>query len=137
MKHRYLPTPTFLLSLIVPLALAVSLSGCLLFGLGAAAGAAVGGCSVLDDNDDDRVTEAEFSAGLYNEWDDDGNDLLTESEFDAGVDRSAAYADWDTNFDAWDDDSDNNLTEAEFSAGVAADADVRDRLDDECDDLGL
>lgn len=137
MIHRYISNNTVLLSLVIPLALVVSLSGCLLLGLGAAAGAAVGGCAILDRNDDDRVTEAEFAASLFNDWDTNDNNVLTEGEFDAGVDESSAYADIEGNFDEWDDNNNGSLTQAEFRSGIAADANYEDWLDDECDDLGL
>ena len=137
MKHRYLSNHTALLSLIVPLALAVSLSGCVLFGLGAAAGAAVGGCSLLDQNEDDQVTEAELTAALFDDWDANNSGSLSESEFDAGIEGGDMYAGWDGNFDNWDDDSDDNLTESEFRMGVSEDADTEAWLDSECDDLGL
>lgn len=136
MKHRYLSSPTALLSLAVPLALAVSLSGCALFGLGAAAGAAVGGCHLLDQNEDDQVTEAELAAGLFDDWDANDSGDLSEAEFDAGAAGGDLYAGWEDSFDDWDDDADNDLTEAEFRAGVQ-ESDTEAWLDSECDDLGL
>ncbi len=137
MKHRYLSNYSALLSLIVPLALAVSLSGCLLFGLGAAAGAAVGGCALLDENEDDQVTQAELTAGLFDEWDANNNNTLSRAEFEAGIETGDVYADWDGHFDDWDDDGDNTLTETEFRTGVTQDTDTAAWLDSECDDLGL
>lgn len=122
--------------LIVPLVLAVSLSGCLL-GLGAAAGAAVGGCSILDENEDERITEAEFSAGLFESWDRNDDNTLSESEFEAGVDREDVFAGWSGEFDEWDTNDNGELTRMEFEAGVREDDDVPQWLDRRCDDLGL
>ena len=124
--------PIFVLSLILPFAL----SGCLL-GLGAAAGATVGGCSVLDENEDERVTRAELSRGLFDAWDTDDNDVLTQAEFEGGVDRRDTFDTWSENFDDWDANGDDSLTEAEFDAGVAQDDAASAWLDDQCDDLGL
>ncbi len=112
-------------------------AGCTLLGLGAAAGATVGGCALLDANDDDAVTEAEFSAGLFDRWDTDGDRMLTEAEFEAGTARADAYDEWDDDFDDWDDDNDGTLSSAEFVSGASDSGDVADMLDDGCDDLGL
>ena len=130
-----IPSPilaTTLLLLLAPL-----YAGCTLLGLGAAAGATVGGCALLDANDDDTVTEAEFSAGLFDRWDTDDDDTLTEAEFDAGAARADAYDDWDDDFDEWDDDNDGALSSAEFVSGASDSGDVADMLDNGCDDLGL
>lgn len=120
--------------LVIPLLLAAGLSGCLLLGAGAAA---VGGCALLDEDQDDRVTQAEFSAGIYNAWDVNDDDMLTEAEFDAGVDRSDVYADWSGDFDAWDTNDDDSLTEAEFAAGIRDEGGTREWADRQCDELGL
>jgi hypothetical protein len=119
-----------LLLLLVPLH-----AGCVALGLGAAA--TVGGCALLDENDDDRVTEAELSAGLFDRWDTDDDGSLTEAEFDAGVDRGDAYDEWDDDFDDWDDDGDDVLTQAEFSDGARDSGGLANMIDDGCDDLGL
>lgn len=124
-------------AIVVPLALAVSLSGCTLLGLGAAAGAAVGGCAVLDENEDEMVTEAELSEGLFNAWDVNGDDALVEAEFEAGIERSDLYSDWSGEFDAWDTNDSGELSESEFASGVAQDENVPRWLDRRCDDLGL
>ena len=128
---------TFLPVLAAVLALSLTLSGCVLFGLGAAAGAAVGGCSLLDDNDDDRVTQAELSSGLFDAWDTNDNGTLTEAEFEAGTDRGDLYAGWSGDFDAWDANGNGTLSESEFRNGVASDSDTAEWLDRQCDDLGL
>lgn len=122
--------------IVLTLALTVPLSGCLL-GLGAAAGAAVGGCSILDQNQDERVTRQELSAGLFDSWDTNDNDVLTEAEFDSGVDRADIFDPWSDNFDDWDENDDDTLTQAEFEAGVTEDDDAADWMDSQCDDLGL
>ena len=122
------------LALIVPLVFAVGLSGCALLGLGAAA---VGGCALLDENEDDRVTQAEFSAGLFDSWDEDNDDSLSEAEFNDGVDRSDVYDDWSDDYGDWDSDGDESLTQAEFAAGIAAGSDREDWADRRCDELGL
>ena len=128
-----LSRPTFL-PLVALLALAVPLSGCTLLGLGAAT---VGGCALLDADDDDRVTEAELSSGLFDAWDANDDGTLAEAEFDAGVERRAIFDDWSDEFDDWDENDDDALTEAEFEAGVAADDDTAAWMDRQCDDLGL
>lgn len=137
MRHRYFTHATRLLSFVIPLALAVSVSGCLLFGLGAAAGAAVGGCALLDENEDERITQAELAAGLYDDWDTDNDDVITEAEFEAGTGTQDRYAVLADDFDDWDTNNDEGLSEAEFRSGVAGTAETEAWLDDECDDLGL
>ena len=124
-------------ALVLPVALSVTLSGCTLFGLGAAAGAAVGGCSLLDTNQDDRITETELSRGLYDDWDADDDDALTEDEFDAGVEQREVFSDWADDFDNWDADDDDVLTENEFESGVTESAEASNWADRRCDDLGL
>ena len=128
---------TSLLAFGLPLILAVTLSGCTLLGMGAAAGAGVGGCSLLDDNNDDKVTETEFSRGLFDDWETDDDGTLTEEEFEAGIDQGGIFSDWSGDFDAWDTDGDDALTEAEFEAGVAEDNNTAGWLDSQCDSLGL
>lgn len=123
---------TTLMLLMAPL-----LSGCTLLGLGAAAGATVGGCALLDDNQDGRLTEAEFSAGLFDAWDTDDDGTVSQAEFAAGTQTSDAYAGWSGSFDAWDDNSDGTLSQAEFTDGATGSGDVTAMLDDACDDLGL
>lgn len=137
MRHRYFTHATRLLSFAIPLALAVSVSGCLLFGLGAAAGAAVGGCALLDENEDERITQTELAAGLYDDWDTDNDGVLTEAEFEAGTGTQSRYAVLADDFDDWDTNNDNALSEAEFRSGVAGTSETEAWLDDECDDLGL
>ena len=124
-------------TLVLPVFLTFTLSGCVLFGLGATAGAAVGGCALLDDNDDERVTQMEVSAALYDDWDTDGDDALTEAEFEAGVAQEDIFSDWSGEFSAWDADDDDELTEAEYRAGVSANANTARWADRQCDDLGL
>jgi hypothetical protein len=119
------------------LLLAPLYAGCTLLGLGAAAGATVGGCALLDANDDDTITEAEFSAGLFDRWDTDGDGSLTEAEFDAGAARGDAYDDWDDDFDEWDDDDDGTLSQPEFISGAGDSGDIPDLIDEGCDNLGL
>lgn len=128
---------TLLASLVLPIALAVSLSGCTLLGLGAAAGAVVGGCSLLDDNADDQITQSELASGIFTSWDTNEDSTLTEAEFEAGVDRSDLYADWSGDFGTWDADDDDIITASEFEAGVGADPNTANWADDRCDDLGL
>jgi hypothetical protein len=133
MRISSLPT----LAPVLLLLLAPLYAGCTLLGLGAAAGATVAGCAILDNNDDDRVTEAELSVGLFNAWDTNDNDMLTEAEFDAGVARSDSYEAWDDDFDEWDDDDNGMLTQAEFSGGAQDTGGLLDLVDNGCDDLGL
>ena len=118
--------------LIVLLTLTFTTSGCLLLGAGAAA---VGGCAVLDENQDDRVTEAEASAALFERWDTNDNESLTEAEFNAGTERGEAFEDWADDFDDWDTDESDSLNESEFVTGASEGPD--DWLDERCDDLGL
>ncbi|MDX1418663.1 MAG: EF-hand domain-containing protein [Rubricoccaceae bacterium] len=132
-------TPRFRLlpAVVLPLTLALALSGCTLLGLGAAAGAAVGGCAILDTDDDNAINEAELSAGLFDAWDTDGDGVVSMTEFNAGVSGRPAFADVADDFDAWDTDNSGTLTEAELSAGIAGDSDFDDWADATCDDLGL
>jgi hypothetical protein len=129
--------PSPLLATTLVLLLAPLYAGCTLLGLGAAAGATVGGCALLDANDDDTITEAEFSAGLFDRWDTDGDGSLTEAEFDAGAARGDAYDDWDDDFDEWDDDDDGTLSQPEFISGAGDSGDIPDLIDEGCDNLGL
>ncbi|HEX7072216.1 MAG TPA: hypothetical protein VF190_15495 [Rhodothermales bacterium] len=135
--HR---TFSYRTALAVPVILALSIpfsiGGCLL-GLGAAAGTAVGSCALMDDNEDEIVSEAEFSRGLFDAWDVNDDLTLTEAEFDAGTARSATYDDWTDDFDDWDADDDAGISATEFDAGVTQNAMVASLLDDQCDDLGL
>ena len=124
-------------SALLPLALLLNLSGCTLFGLGAAAGATVGGCALLDTDDDDVVTQQELSAGLFDAWDTDDDGQLTEAEFEAGVSTRNTFAGWSGSFGGWDESDDGVLTEGEFSSGVASRDDTASWLDARCDDLGL
>lgn len=126
-----------LLIFIAPAVIAMTLSGCTLLGLGAAAGATVGGCALLDENEDDRVSEAELSAGLFRAWDMDADGVLSESEFEDGVDRSNLYEDWADEFDAWDANDDGALNESEFASGVTRDQNALQWADRRCDELGL
>lgn len=128
---------SFVLTLLLPAALTISLSGCTLLGLGAAAGAAAGGCAMLDANEDDVVTQAELSEGLFDNWDADEDGLLTEKEFDVGSQNSGAFVDSPGGFDSMDEDGNDRLTEAEFEAGVSAHSDSEQWADARCDELGL
>ncbi len=125
------------IALIVPAALALGLSGCTLLGVGAAAGAAVGGCALLDQNEDDRVTDAELSRALYDAWDTDADDMLTEEEFEAGIDRSDVFADWSGDFGTWDTNDSGALSESEFASGVGSVENAVQWTDRQCDKLGL
>lgn len=116
--------------------LTLSLSGCTLLGLGAAAGATAGGCALLDANEDDNVTEAEVSEGLFDNWDADDNDVLSEKEFDVGAQNTGVFINSDGGFDAWDDNNDDELTRAEFADG-ASEGDAERWADATCDELGL
>jgi len=127
---------TTLLSSVLLLAVSVVLSGCTLLGLGAAAGAAVGGCALLDENEDETVSAEEFSAGVFQAWDDDDDAALSEAEFDAGVAQSDAYSGWSGEFDNWDTDDGGTLSEQEFTAAVSQ-TDTSAWADRQCDDLGL
>jgi len=118
-----------LLVLFVPM-----LSGCLALGLGAAA--AVGGCALLDRDQDSRVSEREFSEGLFDAWD-NGDGRLTRAEFDAGVRTSRVYASWSGDFTAWDANGNGTLSRGEFTVGAVGSGDVAGKLDDDCDGLGL
>lgn len=124
-------------ALVFPLVLVTMLSGCTLFGMGAAAGATVGGCSLLDENEDEQITQAEFRTGLFDSWDTDDDGLLTEDEFEAGTGRGEVFDELSGDFEAWDDDGDDTLSESEFEAGIAASDDELAWLDRQCDDLGL
>lgn len=129
--------PSSLTALIIPLVFALSLSGCTLLGLGAAAGATVGGCALLDENEDDTVSEEEIAIGIHNAWDTDDDGVVSEAEFDAGVETRDRYAGWSGSFEDWDDDDDGALTQAEFSSGATASGSMATWADARCDDLGL
>lgn len=135
--RRYARISTSLIATLLSVITVASLSGCLLFGAGAAAGAAAGGCALLDENEDDRITREELSAGLYAAWDSNQDAMLSQEEFDAGTSQRDLYQAWSDDFDTWDSDDDAELTRAEFDAGVADDAETEAWLDDQCDDLGL
>lgn len=134
---RYTPfySPMLFASVLL-LAGGVALSGCALFGLGAAAGAAVGGCSLLDENEDETVSAAEFSAAVFDAWDEDGDGALSEAEFDAGVATSDAYSAWSGEFGDWDADDGGTLSEQEFT-GAVSQSDTSAWADRQCDELGL
>lgn len=124
-------------SLLLTIALIFSLSGCTLLGAGAVAGATAGGCAALDADEDDTVTAAEVSEGLFNDWDADNNGVLSEKEFDVGAQATGVFTDRDGGFDAWDTDDNNELTEDEFEAGVTESSGAEQWADATCDDLGL
>ena len=119
--------------LLPSLVAAAALSGCVLLGAGAAA---VGGCALLDRNDDNTVTALEASAGLFEDWDTNGNGELSESEFAEGVDQSEAFEDWSDAFGSWDLNENGTLSDGEFRAGVT-EGDPSTWADRQCDDLGL
>ncbi len=102
-----------------------------------AAGAVVGGCSLLDTDNDDTVTSDEAASGLFNAYDTDDDGTLTRSEFNAGVARGRTTSAWRGEFGGWDDDSDGLLTRAEFVDGASDSGGFDDAADATCDDLGL
>lgn len=115
------------------LILVLVLPGCVLLGAGAAT---VGGCALLDRNDDDQVTAQEASAGLFDAWDANNDDALSRSEFDAGVSGSDAFDGWADEFEDWDDNDNGTLSVAEFSAGISEEGTTA-WMDRQCDELGL
>lgn len=127
---------SFLATALLPVLLIISMSGCAAAGLGAAAGATVGGCALLDADEDETVTAEEVGAGLFAEWDADGNEILSEKEFDVGAQATGVFTDRPGGFDAWDTDGNDELTKAEFEAGVGED-DAEAWADATCDELGL
>lgn len=129
-----LPSPAAFLALSI---VALAFSGCTLFGLGAAAGATVGGCALLDENEDNTVTEEEIAVGIHSAWDTDNDGVVSETEFDAGVNTRNRYAGWSGSFDDWDDNDDDALTQAEFSSGATSSGSTAAWVDARCDDLGL
>ncbi len=137
MTHNFSPRNAFVLTLVIPLVLTMTLSGCTLLGLGAAAGATAGGCALLDTNEDDVVSEMELSAGLFDEWDSDGDGELTEKEFDVGAEASGAFTESSVSFVAWDENEDGVLSEEEFADGISEQSDTEDWADRQCDELGL
>lgn len=137
MRYRFPSRVTETTGIIATLVLAISLTGCTLLGLGAAAGTVVGGCALLDEDQNQEVTEPELAAGIHNAWDANDDGVLTEAEFDAGVQTRDRYSDWSGQFDDWDTNDDDAISQAEFQTGVANTAGTRAWLDDECDDLGL
>ncbi len=102
----------------------------------------------LDRDGDMALNESEFATGFYSNWDMDDDPRVTEAEYDAGVDRwygseyntpfsdydldSSGYIDgrefgegWDSGYyRQWDVDGDSVLTEAEYSTGVFNNADL-------------
>ena len=101
--------------------------------LAVATGAAVGGCALLDTDDDDTVESEEVAFGLFDRYDSDDDATLTRAEFNTGISRGTVTADWRGQFDAWDDDNDGALTRSEFTDGATDTGAV----DATCDDLGL
>ena len=104
---------------------------------GAAAGAVVGGCSLLDADNDDAVTSTEVANGLFARYDSNSNGVLTRAEFNAGVARGRTTAAWRGEFDGWDDNDDGLLSRPEFVDAATGDGGLDGAADDTCDDLGL
>lgn len=129
---------SFVWVLLLPVVLTLSLSGCTGLGAGAAAaGASVGGCALLDANEDDTVTAEEVSEGLFNNWDADQDGVLSEKEFDVGAQATGVFTDRPGGFDAWDTDDDDELSKDEFEAGVADPSSAAQWADATCDELGM
>lgn len=120
---------------------AILLAGCgatdELAAAGAAAGAVVGGCSLLDTDNDDAVTSDEVARGLFSRYDTDGSGVLTRAEFDAGVARGRTVAAWRGEFGDWDSDGDDLLSRPEFVDGANGSGGLDGAADGTCDDLGL
>ncbi|MDX1531055.1 MAG: hypothetical protein R3362_05980 [Rhodothermales bacterium] len=130
-----MPIRSSALAAALALALVPFVSGCLALGVGAAA--TVGGCALLDRDQNEEVTPQEFSEGLFDNWDEDDSGGLTRAEFDAGVRTSDTYAGWSDAFPEWDDNGNGTLSRGEFTDGAVGSGDVAGMLDDGCDDLGL
>ena len=122
------------------------LSGALVTGCGAAdelagatavAGAVVGGCSLLDTDNDDAVTSDEVATGLFDRYDTDDSGVLTRAEFDAGVSRGRTTSAWRGEFGDWDSNDDDLLSRPEFVDGADGNGGLDGAADDTCDDLGL
>ena len=108
-----------------------------LAGVGAAAGAVVGGCSLLDTDNDDAVTSDEVARGLFNRYDTDDSGVLTRAEFDAGVSRGRTTSAWSGEFGDWDSNDDDLLSRPEFVDGANGNGGLDGAADDTCDELGL
>lgn len=101
--------------------------------LAVAAGAAVGGCALLDTDDDDTVESEEVAYGLFDRYDTDDDGALTRTEFERGTARGTVTADWAGEFDDWDENDNEVLSRSEFTDGATDTGAV----DATCDDLGL
>ena len=100
MKKRYLPVAMMLM-----------FAGSTAF---AANGSETEIYGAMDANDDDRVSEKEFSdyfmdSGIYDTWDVDGDGVLDEEEFGAVL------------YDYYDDDDDGYIDDAEWEDGIMVD----------------
>lgn len=124
---------------VLPLALALlSLAGCgSADELAVAAAGAVGGCALLDTDDDDEVSSEEAAYGLFDAYDGDNDGVVTRDEFRVGVARGPATADFGGSFDDWDDDNDGALTQPEFVDGAVGSDGFVDVADSGCDEIGL
>lgn len=126
------------LSLLLSALVAFGLSGCgSADELAVAAGAAVGGCALLDTNDDSQISEDETAYALFDNYDTDDDGTVSRAEFDAGVARGTATASFRGEFDDWDSDDDGLLTRGEFADGATATGDLVGVADASCDEIGL
>lgn len=103
----------------------------------AGAAATVGGCALLDTNDDEAIGGNEAASGLFSAYDTDNDGTLTRAEFDIGIRRGSATRDLGDKFDDWDDDGNRLLTRTEFVDGAGDDTSFVGVADAGCDELGL
>jgi hypothetical protein len=105
--------------------------------LAVAAAGAVGGCALLDTDDDDEVSSEEAAYGLFDLYDEDEDGVVTRAEFRVGVARSPSTADFGGSFDDWDANNDGALTRPEFVDGAVGSDGIVDVADSSCDEIGL
>jgi hypothetical protein len=82
--------------------------------------AETGRYSAWDRDDDDLLSENEFSTGMYADWDADNDLGINEDEFAAGSERWYG-ADHDGDFDVWDEDDSGLIDQNEFGANWNSD----------------
>jgi hypothetical protein len=119
-------------------ALLLVLSGCSAtdeLALGAAG--TIGGCALLDTNDDEAIGGDEAATVLFTRYDSDNDGMLTRAEFSAGVNRGTATRGLANKFGDWDDDSNGMLTRVEFVDGAGDDDSFVGIADAGCDEIGL
>jgi hypothetical protein len=103
----------------------------------AGAVATVGGCALLDTNDDEAIGGDEAANALFTRYDTNNDAMLSRAEFDTGIARGRATAELRGKFGDWDDNNDAMLSRTEFVDGAGDDDSFVGIADAGCDELGL